>query len=74
MDRRAEFLSKANALKPKIHKKRVRSEGDCAHKPMTEGDSITLDFGNHHVGYVTLKLGYAGSHLYTEGLCGTHGG
>lgn len=30
-------------------------------KHMKKGDSICLDFGDHHVGYVTLKLNSAGS-------------
>ncbi|MDO4305431.1 MAG: sugar hydrolase [Eubacteriales bacterium] len=30
-------------------------------KRLAKGDSICLDFGDHHVGYVTLKLASAGS-------------
>lgn len=30
-------------------------------KHMVKGDSVCMDFGDHHVGYVTLKLNSAGS-------------
>ena len=30
--------------------------------PMKKGDRIVLDFGDHQVGYLTLKLGFVGSH------------
>ncbi len=30
--------------------------------PMTTGNKLLLDFGNHYVGYLKLKLGYTGSH------------
>lgn len=29
---------------------------------MQEGDSVTLDFGNHHVGHVEFQLDYEGEH------------
>ncbi|MBR4193203.1 MAG: hypothetical protein IKQ54_02580 [Oscillospiraceae bacterium] len=31
-------------------------------KPMKKGDKLCFDFGNHQVGYLSLKLGSAGSH------------
>lgn len=42
----------------------VSEREDIAHmssKLLKKGDSICLDFGDHHVGYVTLKLASAGS-------------
>lgn len=30
--------------------------------PLKKGESLVLDFGDHQVGYLSLKLGYAGSH------------
>ena len=42
----------------------VTEREDIAHmseKRLKKGDSICLDFGDHHVGYVTLKLNSAGS-------------
>lgn len=32
-----------------------------AEKRMKKGDSVCIDFGDHYVGYVTVKLGHAGS-------------
>lgn len=34
---------------------------EMSSKYLKKGDSICLDFGDHHVGYVTLKLNQAGS-------------
>ena len=67
MGRNAQFLQKAEALKPALNRRTVygrsmdaaadfRSESYCA------GAVIRLDFGNHMVGKLTLKLGYTGSH------------
>ena len=42
----------------------VTEREDIAHmseKRLQKGDSICLDFGDHHAGYVTLKLKSAGS-------------
>ena len=30
--------------------------------PLKKGDSLVLDFGDHQVGYLSLKLGFTGSH------------
>ena len=62
MDRRKEYLEKADLLKPALRVERVRPVAGLPVEPMAEGDSLLLDFGNHHVGHVTLKLNYAGSH------------
>ena len=62
MDRRKEYLEKADLLKPALRVERVRPVAGLPAEPMAEGDSLLLDFGNHHVGHVTLKLNYAGSH------------
>ena len=62
MDRRDDYLKKAEALKPVLNTSRVRPKDKLDHVPMAEGDTLVMDFGNHHVGHVTLKLGYAGSH------------
>lgn len=55
------FLKKASALLPEPKKKEVfplpyeRIE-------MAAKDTLLIDFGNHYVGYVTLNLGFTGSH------------
>ena len=62
MDRRAEYLKKADSLKPRLRVERVRPVSGLPAGAMMEGESLILDFGNHQVGHVTLKLGYTGSH------------
>ena len=59
MERNEAFLQKAEALKPTLHTRRVSAPG--SEKPLKKGDSLTLDFGEHLVGYVTLRLGSVGS-------------
>ena len=62
MDHRKEYLQKANLLKPVLRTQTVHPVSGLSDIAMREGDSIVLDFGNHFVGHVTLKLGYKGSH------------
>ena len=40
----------------------VRLSATGMGQPMRKGDRIVLDFGNHQVGYLTLKLGVKGFH------------
>ena len=35
---------------------------ELSRKQLKRNESVILDFGNHHVGYVTLDLASAGSH------------
>ncbi len=60
MGRNESFLQKAEALKPTLHIRHVSASG--SDMPLKKGDRVTLDFGEHMVGYVTLKLGFTGSH------------
>ena len=62
MDNRSNYLAKADTLKPVLRTQRVRPVNGQSLAPMAEGDSIVLDFGNHHVGHVGFRLGYTGSH------------
>lgn len=62
MDRRSEWLKKAEALKPKLFTQTVRPAAGLPDRALSEGDSVVLDFGNHFVGHLTLKLGFEGSH------------
>jgi len=41
---------------------RKEEDADFRGRPLGRGDRVTLDFGAHLVGYVTLKLGYTGFH------------
>lgn len=40
----------------------VEQAEDFRSRALTAGDKITLDFGNHYVGYLSLRLGFTGSH------------
>lgn len=41
---------------------RIEAADDYREKRMKKGDAVILDFGNHQVGYLNLKLDYEGSH------------
>lgn len=62
MDNRQLFLEKAEALKPSLYVETVRPTSGLPDTALSEGDSVVLDFGNHFVGRLSLKLGYLGSH------------
>ena len=62
MDNRREFLEKAKALEPRIYTNTVRPVSGVPGAALHEGESAVLDFGDHCVGHLTLKLGNAGSH------------
>ncbi|MCC8081522.1 MAG: cellobiose phosphorylase [Lachnospiraceae bacterium] len=69
------FLEKANSLFPKLYKTEVFplenprglpkneifAKTDAA-EPLGTGESLLLDFGDHQVGYLRMKLGFTGSH------------
>lgn len=60
MERNEAFLEKARALAPRLNTRTVEAACDAA--PLKKGGSVCLDFGEHLVGYVTLRLGSVGSH------------
>ena len=62
MDRRSEWLEKAEALKPQIFTETVRPISGLPGAALNEGDSVVLDLGDHFVGRFSLKLGSEGSH------------
>ena len=62
MDHRKAYLEKADLLKPTLHVETVHPIGGLPDRALGDGDNVVLDFGNHFVGRVTLKLGYFGSH------------
>ena len=67
MERNERFLQIAESLKPTLFAKKVRvletiGAPDYRSRSYQTGDVVTLDFGTHLVGKVTLKLGYTGSH------------
>ncbi len=56
------FIQKAEALKPELIHETVRSDGALSAE-LKAGDQITLDFGNHYVGYLSLRFSTKGSHF-----------
>ena len=62
MDNRRIFLEKAGALRPELFTETVRPASGMPIGALSEGDSVVLDFGDHFVGRLSVKLGYEGSH------------
>ena len=60
MERNECFLNKAEALKPELHTRTLAALG--GKQPLKKGESVCLDFGEHVVGTVTVRLGFSGSH------------
>lgn len=60
MERNEVFLKKAEDLKPKLFARKVSAPG--SETPLKKGERVTLDFGEHLVGTVALKLNFTGSH------------
>lgn len=56
------WLHIADSLKPKLHHERVDCCTPLPSKPMQEGDSLVLDFSDHHVGHFSMRLSSVGSH------------
>ena len=61
-DRKTEWLKKAENLKPELFVRTVRPASGFPDSALKENESIVLDFGNHFVGQLTLKLESEGSH------------
>ena len=67
MARNERFLDIAKSLEPTLFETRVGVQStldgeDYRSRKLSKGDTVTLDFGNHIVGKVTLKFGFVGSH------------
>ncbi|MCQ2559032.1 MAG: hypothetical protein MJ135_07930, partial [Oscillospiraceae bacterium] len=62
MGRNETFLKKAEALEPKLFRETIACHADLP-AVMKTGDSVTLDFGNHYVGYLTFHFSTVGSHF-----------
>lgn len=67
MERNVRFLQIADSLKPTLFTKKVgvlETVGgtDYHIRKLNKGDVVTVDFGTHLVGHVTLKFGFCGSH------------
>ncbi len=67
MARNERFLEIAKSLEPALFTTRAGVQStldgaDYRSRKLSKGDVVTLDFGNHMVGKVTLKFGFTGSH------------
>lgn len=58
----ARLLEKAEAAKPVLKERTVLPQQGNVPCSLGAGESATYDFGTHWVGYLTVKLGYSGSH------------
>lgn len=59
---KASWLEVADSLKPELLTETVRPVCGLPALPLSKGDMVILDFGNHHVGHFSMKLGAMGSH------------
>lgn len=62
MDKKDYYLQRAQEASRPLFLQTVYPREDVSPLRLTEGDCITLDFGNHYVGYVELELDYEGDH------------
>lgn len=61
-EKKTEWLRIAESLKPTLRRETVRPISGIPDHALMENESIILDFGNHFVGYFTLKLSSQGCH------------
>ncbi|MBQ9909990.1 MAG: hypothetical protein IJM50_00545 [Lachnospiraceae bacterium] len=54
------LIHKAEQLKPELHSRTVRVEGED--RAMSRGDAVLFDFGEHLTGTVSFDLSYEGHH------------
>lgn len=62
MGRNEHFLQIARSLEPALFHETVECSAELP-AVLKAGGTITLDFGTHYVGYLTLKLSTVGSHF-----------
>ena len=62
MNNRAYHLQRAAEASHPLFSETVYPQENLKERLFDEGGSITLDFGNHYVGYVELELDYQGDH------------
>ncbi len=61
-DRKEQWLKTARSLKPALYEEVGRPSSGLSLHALREGDSVVLDFGDHYVGHLALKLTNEGSH------------
>lgn len=62
MGRNEHFLQIARNLEPQVFRETIACQSELPVRLKT-GESVTLDFGNHYVGYLTLDFSTVGSHF-----------
>ena len=62
MDKKAYYLQRAQEASCPLFPETVYPREEVSHLRLSEGDCITLDFGNHYVGHVQLELDCEGCH------------
>lgn len=62
MGRNEHFLQIAQSLEPKLFRETVFCRKNLP-ATLKAGDTVTLDFGNHYVGYLTLDFSTVGGHF-----------
>ena len=60
IERNETFIDKAKTLEPLLYTRTLTVPGSG--HALKKGERLILDFGEHLVGYVTIRLGFAGSH------------
>ena len=55
------FLEKADINLPKIHRTEIKP--DVPLTVLNKGDSLTVDLGNHYVGYLSFKMWFADEYV-----------
>ncbi len=58
---REHFLKKADENLPKIKRKEIKP--DTPLTVLNKGDSVTVDLGNHYVGYLSFKMWYVDEYI-----------
>ena len=56
------YMERAKEATHPLFYETVYPREDVSHLLLEEGDSVTLDFGNHYVGKIELQLDYEGEH------------
>ena len=61
-DKKKKWLKTAESLKPVLIRETVQPVSGLPEQALSENESVILDFGNHFVGKLTLRLSSKGSH------------
>lgn len=62
VEKRRQFLEKAEACKPEVYKTVVSPVSGVPSGALDRGDRIVIDFGSHYVGRLCIRCSYVGRH------------